>query len=143
MSKKTVLFLCTHNSSRSQIAEGLMNSILGDKYEAFSAGTEPRGVNKFAIEAMSEMEIDISDHYSKSTDEFSQIKFDYVVTVCDSAKENCPVFLNGINFIHKGFDDPTGFHGTDEEKQKVFIKIRNEIKQWIEEKFNTFPEAGL
>ena len=90
--KKTVLFLCTHNSARSQMAEGLVNHYFSDKYSAFSAGTEKTKVNPFAIQAMNDSGIDISSHYSKTLDEFLDNTFDYVVTVCDNAKENCPYF---------------------------------------------------
>ena len=136
MSKKKVLFLCTHNSSRSQIAEGIMNSLMYEKYVAHSAGTEPGGVNKFAIKVMNEIGVDISQHRSKSTDEFLDENFDFVVTVCDSANENCPVFLRGGNLIHKGFSDPTRCRGADEYKLKIFREVRDEIKKWIEEVFN-------
>ena len=136
MSKKTVLFLCTHNSSRSQMAEGLMNTLMSDKYIAYSAGTEPGEVNSFAVEAMKDIHIDISDHYSKSIEEFADKQFDYVVTVCDSANENCPVYLKGINHIHKGFLDPSVFEGAGEEKIVFFRKIRDQIKEWMETSFN-------
>lgn len=112
-----------------------MNSILGDKYEVFSAGTEPRGINEFAIEAMSESGIDISGQYSKSTDEFTDINFDYVVTVCDSTNENCPLYLEGQNLIHKGFDDPSVFDGDDGQKLQVFRRVRDEIREWIKSNF--------
>ena len=135
MSKKTVLFLCTHNSSRSQMAEGLMNHYLGEKYTAYSAGTEPAGVNSFAEIAMNDIGIDISSHYSKNVDEFKDKFFEYVVTVCDSAKENCPVFLKGNNLIHKGFNDPTSFRGSDEEKLNYFKEIRDQINKWIQKSF--------
>ena len=136
MSKKTVLFLCTHNSSRSQMAEGLMNSLMGDKYIAYSAGTDPRGVNNFAVEAMNDIHIDISDQYSKSIEVFADKQFDYVVTVCDSANENCPVFLKGNSHIHKGFLDPAAFEGASDEKIVLFREIRDQIKEWMETSFN-------
>ena len=88
MSRKQVLFLCTHNSSRSQMAEAIMNSFLGEKYEAFSAGTEVTEVNSFAVEVMNDLGVDMSSHYSKHLGEFDDRKFDIVVTVCDSANEN-------------------------------------------------------
>ena len=118
------------------MAEGLMNYYLGDKYEAFSAGTKPSRVNKFAIEAMKDIGIDISGHYSKSVDEYKGHDFEFVVTVCDSARENCPVFLRGGKLIHKGFSDPTSFEGQDEEKLKYFIEIRDQINEWIQKSFD-------
>lgn len=136
MEKKTVLFLCTHNSSRSQIAEGIMNHFLSEKYKALSAGTEPGAVNRFAIEAMNDIGIDISGHYSKSVEEFKDNDFDYVVTVCNSAKENCPVFLKGKNLVHKGFEDPTMFEGSDKKKLEYFKKVRDQIKEWIQKSFD-------
>ena len=117
------------------MAEGLMNSCHGENYSAFSAGTEPGEVNEFAIKAMNDIGIDIGSHYSKSVDEFMNDVFDYVVTVCNSAKENCPVFLKGKNLIHRGFSDPTLFNGTDEEKLNHFKELRDQIKVWIEKNF--------
>lgn len=113
-----------------------MNSVMGEKYVAYSAGTEPAGVNELAVKVMNEIGIDISEQRSKSTDEFLDDNFDFVVTVCDSANENCPVFLRGCNLIHKGFYDPTRCRGTDEDKVKIFRKVRDDIKKWIEEVFN-------
>ena len=111
--KKKVLFLCTHNSARSQMAEGLMNAHYGDRYEAYSAGTEPSNVNPYAVAVMAEIAIDISSHRPKSIGEFQSIQFDYVVTVCDSAKETCPFFPGGKEQIHKGFEDPSQFDGPE------------------------------
>ena len=130
--KKRVLFICTHNSARSQMAEGLLKALYGDKYEVFSAGTHPTRVNPYAIEVMKEIGIDISNHYSKSVNEFLGMKIDYVVTVCDSAKEECPYFPGGKAYIHKSFEDPSSVVGTHEEKLEVFRKVRDEIKKWIE-----------
>jgi len=93
MDRKKVLFLCTHNSARSQMAEGLLNALYGDRCIAYSAGTEPSNLNPYAVEVMSEIGIDISHHHSKSVEEFRNGDFDYVVTVCDSAKETCPIFF--------------------------------------------------
>lgn len=135
MEKKKVLFICTHNSARSQMAEGLMNYLLGNYYSAYSAGTKPNFVNPFAIEVMKEIGIDISNHRSKSVVEFKGEKFDYVVTVCDSAKENCPFFPGAKEYIHQGFEDPSSFEGTDEEKLNKFREIRDEIKNFIFKKF--------
>lgn len=133
--KKKVLFVCTHNSARSQMAEGLLNYICGDKYEAYSAGSTPTKINPFSIEALKEIGIDISPHYSKNTEDFSGIKFDYVVTVCDNAKETCPFFPGAKKNIHKSFEDPSRAEGTDKEKLNAFKKSRDEIKRWIIEFF--------
>ena len=133
--KSRVLFICTHNSARSHIAEGLMNSLFGDTYEAYSAGTEPSEVNPLAIKTMAEIDIDIASHHSKSIDKFIKLEFDYVVTVCDHANEACPFFPGGKNRIHKGFEDPAALEGNEQEKLEVFRRVRDEIKEWIE---NTF-----
>jgi arsenate reductase len=129
--KKKVLFLCTHNSARSQIAQGLMNNLLSESYEAFSAGTYATSVNPFAIAVMKEIGIDISKHYSKNFDIYFNDEFDYVVTVCDNAKEGCPYFPGGKEQFHKGFEDPASFFGTDEEKLDKFREVRDKIKDWI------------
>lgn len=131
--KKKVLFICTHNSARSQMAEGLVNAFLAERYEAFSAGIEPSGVNPFAVEAMAEIGVDISYQRSKSLDEFLERRFDYVVTVCDHADEMCPFFPGGEERIHKGFEDPASIEGSPGEKLSGFIRIRDEIRKWIEE----------
>lgn len=133
--KKVVLFLCTHNSSRSQMAEGIMNHYLGERYRAFSAGTQPKGVNKLAVEAMIDIGIDISNHYLKDVDEFRDKKFSCVVTVCGDAREACPVF-EGTNVIHKRFADPALSVGSDEDKLACFKNIRNQIKDWILSSFS-------
>ncbi len=141
--KKKILFICTHNSARSQMAEGIVNALYGDKFEAFSAGTDPRGVNPFAIEVLKEIGIDISHHRSKSIEEFKGEKFDYVVTVCDNAKENCPYFPGGEKYIHRGFMDPASIEGTYEEKLEAFRKVRDEILKWIKEYFIENKEEGI
>jgi len=133
--KKKILFICTHNSARSQIAEGLVNYFLKDEFCAFSAGTKPTKVNPFAIEVMKEIGIDITNHRSKSVLEFKGEKFDYVVTVCDSAKENCPFFPGAKEYLHKSFGDPSLFEGNEQEKLKKFREVRDEIKNFIFEKF--------
>jgi arsenate reductase len=126
--KKRVLFLCTGNSCRSHLAEGLTNHFLGEKWQAFSAGTNPAGyVHPMAIEVMAELGIDISTRTSKTTDEFRQIDLDLVVTVCDDAAENCPVWLGGGKVIHISFPDPAKAAGTDEEKLLVFRQVRDDI----------------
>jgi len=135
--KKRVLFICTHNSARSQMAEGLLQAIYGNRYEPFSAGTEPDNVNPYAINVMAEIGIDISHHQSKSLTKFLDQKFDYVVTVCDHAKESCPYFSGGKKNLHQSFEDPSVLTGTEEEITAIFRRIRDEIGRWIEEKFSS------
>ena len=132
--KKKVLFICTHNSARSQMAEGLINALYGDKYEAYSAGTEPTEVNPYAIKAMAELGIDISKQRSKSIKEFRGKTFEYVATVCDHAKEACP-FFPGEKILHKGFEDPSEFKGAGAEILAKIRRVRDEIKDWIEKAF--------
>jgi len=129
---KKVLFLCTGNSCRSQMAEGLVNHYLGDEWRAYSAGTDPAGyVHPLAVRAMSELGIDISRQRSKSTDEFRETQFDLVVTVCDSAAENCPVWLGNGHRTHIGFEDLAQAAGSDEERLAVFRRVRDEIRREI------------
>ncbi|MCS7233326.1 MAG: arsenate reductase ArsC [Synergistetes bacterium] len=135
MSKKRVLFVCTHNSARSQMAEGFLNAIYGDIYEAYSAGTKPSRVNPYAIKVMAEIGIDISHHRSKGLEEFLGEEFDYVVTVCDSARDSCPFFPGGKEYIHKGFEDPSQAVGSEEEIINKFREVRDDIKRWIESFF--------
>ena len=134
--KKRVIFICTHNSARSQMAEGILRDLYGDKFEVSSAGTAPSRVNPYAIRAMNEIDIDISGHRSKNLDRFLGKNFDYVVTVCDNARESCPVFKGGAGYMHKGFRDPSRFRGKDEEILEGFRTVRDEIKSWIEEEFD-------
>ena len=105
--KKRILFLCTHNSCRSQMAEGLVNHYLGDRFQAFSAGTEATRVNPLAIRVLAELGIDISHHSSKVLDEFAGQPFDHVITLCGDANEKCPLFFGGVQRVHIGFDDPS------------------------------------
>ena len=128
---KKVLFICTHNASRSQMAEGFLRALKGDRYEVFSAGTEPRGVNPYAIRAMAEAGIDLHGHRSRSVDEFRDMTFDEVITVCDSARESCPVFPDGGRKRHQSFPDPSLFKGTDEEILSGFRTVRDRIRDWI------------
>lgn len=127
--KKRVLFLCTHNSARSQMAEGLLRKMGGDQFEVFSAGTEETRVHPLVIEAMREVGIDISMHRSKTLDEFGGQEFDYVITVCDRANESCPIFPGSTQRIHWSFDDPSAATGTDEQKLRVFRNVREGIQQ--------------
>jgi arsenate reductase len=127
--KKRVLILCTGNSARSQMAEGLLRHDGGEKFEVFSAGVEQSFVRPQAIEAMREVGIDISDHRSKSVDEFAGQEFDYVITVCDNANQRCPVFPGKTERIHWGFDDPAAAEGDDAAKLAVFRRVRDEIRE--------------
>ncbi|MEK6372222.1 MAG: arsenate reductase ArsC [Acidobacteriota bacterium] len=125
--KKRVLFLCTHNSARSQMAEGLLRQLAGDHFEVFSAGTEATRVHPLAIEAMRELDIDISGHTSKTLDAFHGQQFDYVITVCDAANESCPIFSGNAERVHWSFDDPSAATGSGEEKLQVFRRVGGEI----------------
>lgn len=130
MSTKSVLVLCTGNSARSQIAEGLINHFLRKEWRAFSAGTKPAGyVHPLAIYAMSELGIDIAGHHSKSVNEFRGQSFDLVVTVCDSASEACPLWLGGGKQIHMGFADPAAVEGSESLQVQAFRQVRNEIRE--------------
>jgi arsenate reductase len=130
--KKTILFLCTHNSARSQMAEASTNKFLGDIYTAYSAGTEKTKLNPYVKKAMEEIGIDMSAHYSKTAEQFLDKEIDVVVTVCDSAKEACPFFPGAKTYIHKSFTDPSSMTGTEEEIMAGVRKVRDEIKVWIE-----------
>lgn len=134
--KKRILFLCTHNSSRSQMAEAIINSLYSDRYQAYSAGTQPSTVNPFTIKVMSEIGIDLSNHRSKDVKEFRGWSFNIVVTVCDQARESCPFFPGAVSYIHQGFTDPSAEKGSFEDKMKIFRQVRDEIKDWIEKTFN-------
>ena len=133
--RKRVLFVCTHNSARSQMAEGLVRTLYPDRFEAFSAGTEPSGVNPYAIKVMGEIGVDISLHRSKHVNEFFGMDIDYVITVCDHAKQVCPFFPGGKKSIHKGFKDPGAFEGSAQDKMAAFRRLRDEIRDWIMETF--------
>jgi len=122
--KKRVLFLCTGNSARSQMAEGLLKQMAGDQFDVFSAGTHPKGMHPRSVEVMSEIGIDISQHRSKEISTFLNDKFDYVITVCDRAKQQCPVFP-GAEPIHWGFDDPA--EASDDRQLGEFRRVRDEI----------------
>jgi arsenate reductase len=126
--KKRVLILCTGNSARSQMAEGLLRHDGGEGFEALSAGVEPSRVRPLAIEAMREIGIDISGHRSKSVDEFSGQEFDYVITVCDNANERCPIFPGKTERIHWSFDDPAAAHGDEATRLTVYRRVRDEIR---------------
>lgn len=127
--KKKVLVLCTGNSARSQMAEGLLRHAAGDRYEVFSAGTRPVGLNPNAVKAMREVGIDISGHRSKSVDEFSGQQFDYVITVCDNAKEACPIFPGTGKRLHHSFEDPAA--APAEQQLEKFRHVRDQIASWL------------
>ena len=143
--KKKVLFLCFHNSSRSQLAEGLLRAMYGDRYEVHSAGVEASKVDPRAVKVMSEIGIDISGQRSKAMNEYRGILFDLAVTVCDKAKEMCPIC--GVSLkapttapaaketIHRNFKDPAVAGGSEEDQLNAFRQARDEIKNWIEQTF--------
>lgn len=130
--KQRVLFLCTGNSARSQMAEGLLRHLAGDRFDVYSAGTHPAGLNPFAVEAMKDLGADIANHRSKNMSEFIDQRFDYVITVCDRAKDSCPRWPHAAKLIHWSFEDPAAAQGTPEERLRSFRKIRDEIRTRIE-----------
>jgi arsenate reductase (thioredoxin) len=131
-SRKTrVLILCTGNSARSQLAEGLLRAAAGDRFDVFSAGTKPTDLNPNAVNAMAEIGIDISGHRSKHVDEFARLQFDCVITVCDNAKEACPIFPGSAKRIHHSFPDPAAVPAEDQ--PEAFRRVRDEISKWVEE----------
>ena len=125
-----ILVLCTGNSCRSQMAEGLLTSLLSNA-KVYSAGTKPEKVNPFAIKAMAEMGIDISKNTSNHADEYANIDFDYVFTVCDNAKEICPIYPKAKQMIHYSFTDPADATGTEQEQLKVYIEVRNQLRDYF------------
>lgn len=133
--KQRVLVLCTGNSARSQMAEALLSHDAGDRFEVESAGTKPGWVRSEAIAVMRELGIDISGHRSKHVDEFQGQDFDYVLTVCDNAKESCPAFPGHAKRIHKAFEDPAALQGTEAERLSLFRRVRDEIRDYLK----TFP----
>ena len=130
--KKRVLFLCTHNSARSQMAEGLLRKLGGDQFEAFSAGTEATYVRPLAIRAMADLGIDISGQDSKTLDRYLNERFDAVITVCDQANEVCPVFFGARERLHWSFPDPSRAEGTEEQQLEVYREVRDAIRERIE-----------
>lgn len=133
---KRVLFLCTNNSARSQMAEGLLRYLHGDRYEIFSAGTDPTRVNPRAVAVMKERGIDISKQQTKSLDAYIKENFDYVVTVCNRAREACPFFAGGKEMLHQSFTDPAQAAGTDGQILAAFRNVRDEIEEWIKQTFS-------
>ena len=138
--RRKVLFLCTGNSCRSQMAEGWARHLKGDGIDAYSAGIEAHGLNPLAVKVMAESGVDISSHRSKHVDELKGIEFDYVVTVCDNAHESCPIFPGRTKMVHVGFDDPPRLAKdarTEEEALRHYRRIRDEIRAYVE----TLPDA--
>ncbi len=134
-SKKKILFLCTHNAARSQIAEALINARYVDRYVAYSAGSEPTEVHPCATEVMAELGIDISRQRAESLNEFDDTSFDYVVTMCADVQENCPIFPGGATYLHHPFDDPVSVKGSGSEQCSPFRNERDKISDWIETTF--------
>ena len=134
--RKKVLILCTGNSARSQMAEGLLRHDAGDRFLVESAGTIPSRVRPEAIAVMKELGIDISEHRSKSVGEFAGREFDYVLTVCDNAKESCPIFPGRANRLHRNFEDPAAAEGSETARLAVFRRIRDEMRNYL----RGFPE---
>ena len=138
--KIKILFLCTGNSCRSQMAEAWTRTLKGDVIDAYSAGTEPKGVDSLAVKAMAEVNIDISSYRSKSTTEFMDLKFDYVITLCDNAQKACPFFPAKTRVLHHGFEDPPVLAAearSEEEAMLHYRRIRDEIRAYVE----TLPES--
>jgi arsenate reductase len=135
--KARVLILCTGNSARSQMAEGLLRHDAGDRFEVFSAGTKPTQVRPEAIQAMRELGINISGHRSKSLDEFAGQQFDYVLTVCDNAKESCPIFPGRTVTLHRNFEDPAAVEGSEETRLAAFRRIRDHLREYL----RSFPSG--
>ena len=133
--KKKILILCTGNSARSQMAEGLLKHICQNEFEIFSAGTKPSIVRPEAIKILAEIGIDISKNRSKSVDEFTNQEIEYVLTVCDSAKENCPYFPAQTKLIHRSFGDPAEVQGDEEIRLAAFRRARDEIQKYLSDDF--------
>ena len=131
--KRRVLFICTHNSARSQMAEGLLRQLGSDRFEVFSAGTEATFVRPLAIKAMAELGIDISKQQSKTLDRYIEEPFDEVITVCDTAAETCPIFPGAAHRQHWSFEDPSKAIGSENEQLAVYRRVRDELRSRIEQ----------
>jgi arsenate reductase (thioredoxin) len=131
--RSRILFLCTHNSARSQMAEGLLRQLARDRFEVMSAGTEATHIRPLAIRAMDEIGIDISGQESKTLDRYLDEPFDFVITVCDDANEACPFFPGAANRLHWSFEDPSRAEGSEEERLAVFRSVRDRIRERIED----------
>ena len=141
MSNPKVLFLCTGNSARSQMAEALLRKYAGDQFDVYSAGLEPRGINPYTVRAMNEIGVDLSGHRSKDVMEYlGRVNFGYVITVCDNAEANCPIFPFVTTRMHWSFEDPARFEGADEDKLAKFREVRNQIDERIR---SWLAEQGL
>ncbi len=140
--KQRVLFLCTHNSARSQMAEGFLRHLGGDRFEVFSAGTEATRVRPLAIQVMAELGIDISGQHSKTLDRYVNEPFDEVITVCDTAAEVCPVFPGAVHRRHWSFEDPSKATGSEAEQLAVYRRVRDEIRSRIEEELLQEEQPG-
>jgi arsenate reductase len=130
--KINILFLCTGNSCRSQIAEGWAKHLKSDVMDVYSAGIAPGTLNQMAVKVMAEAGIDISAQKPKHVNELKNIDFDYVVTICDNARENCPIFPHKTKLFHKTFEDPTFMVGTEQQIKAAFVKLRDQMKKFIE-----------
>ena len=130
--KKRALFLCTHNSARSQMAEGLLRALAGDRFEAMSAGTEATHVRPLAVRAMEEIGVDISEQESKTLERYLKKSFDYMITVCDDANEACPFFPGASERLHWSFEDPSRAEGSEEERLAVFRSVRDRIGERVQ-----------
>jgi arsenate reductase len=131
--KQRVLILCTGNSARSQMAEGLLRHDAGERFDVESAGTKPGTVRPEAIAVMRELGIDIAGHRSKHVEEFEGQQFDYVITVCDNARESCPVFLGKAQKLHRDFEDPAALTGSEEQRLALFRRVRDELRGYLRE----------
>lgn len=140
--KQRVLFLCTHNSARSQMAEGLLRDLGGDRFDAFSAGSEATHVRPLAIRAMKELGIDVSRQESKTLDHYLQEPFDYVITVCDQANDSCPIFPGGKQRLHWSLPDPSQAQGTEDEQLAVYRSVRDDLRERIEQELLATRKGG-
>ena len=140
MDKTAVLFVCTHNSARSQMAEGLLRDRYGDHYDVYSAGTERTHVRPLAIQVMEEIGVDLSGHTSNTIEDLGDRTFDVVVTVCDDAREACPYLPAEKENLHRSFEDPSAAEGSAEERRVVFRRVRDDLAAWIDDTFA--PEAA-
>ena len=131
--KQRVLILCTGNSARSQMAEGLLRQLAGERFEVASAGTHPAGVHPMATRVMAEIGVDLTIHRSKSVEEFAGQSFDYVITVCDHARELCPIFPGQGRRLHQSFADPAA--AATDQQVEAFRRVRDEIARWLKEEF--------
>ena len=141
MEKLKILFLCTGNSCRSQMADGVINHDFNGRIEAFSAGTEPHGLNAKAVQVMNELCIDISQKSSDHISKYDNQRFDYVITLCGDADDKCPQFFGGVERIHIGFDDPPKATGSEEEVMNVYRRVRDEIRVQLGDFFNKQMEV--